>query len=57
MNDPFSDEEEVDETEESGEQSWLSVAIAIHSEKDEPKSLAEAVRQRKVWSGQNGSML
>ena len=42
MNDPFSDEEEVDETEESGERLWLSVAIAIHSEKDEPKSLAEA---------------
>lgn len=39
MNDPFSEEEEVEENVESG---WLSVAINEHSGKDEPKSLAVA---------------
>ena len=39
MNDPFSEEEEVEENEESG---WLSVAIKEHSRKDKPKSLAVA---------------
>ena len=42
MNDPFSEEEEAEQIEESEGQSWLSVAIAIHSGKDEPKSLSEA---------------